>query len=81
MHRSASRRREEAADALVAAARAGDRKAIERVLGPGSADIVSSGDQVQDANTRQEFLAAYDAKHRVVTESGKPAVLVVGQTD
>ena len=36
---------------------------------------------MQDANTRQEFLAAYDASHRVVTESGKPAVLVVGQSD
>jgi hypothetical protein len=72
---------QEAADALVAAARAGDRRTIARVLGPGSADIVSSGDPVQDANTRQEFLAAYDAGHRVVTESGKPAILVVGQTD
>jgi len=72
---------EEAADALVAAARAGDRRTIARVLGPGSSDIVSSGDPVQDANTRQEFLAAYDAGHRVVTESGKPAILVVGPSD
>lgn len=72
---------EQAADALVAAARAGDRRTIARVLGPGSSDIVSSGDPVQDANTRQEFLAAYDAGHRVVTESGKPAILVVGPSD
>jgi hypothetical protein len=72
---------EAAADALVTAARAGDRRTIASVLGPGSADIVSSGDPVQDANTRQEFLTAYDANHRVVTESGKPAILVVGQTD
>ena len=72
---------EQAADALVAAARAGDRRTIAQVLGPGSGDIVSSGDPVQDSNTRQEFLAAYDASHRVVTESGKPAILVIGQTD
>jgi hypothetical protein len=72
---------EQAADALVAAARAGDRKAVTNVLGPGSAQVVSSGDPVADANARQEFLAAYDAGHRVVTESGKPAILVVGQTD
>jgi hypothetical protein len=72
---------EQAADALVAAARAGDRKAVTNVLGPGSVQIVSSGDPVADANARQEFLAAYDAGHRVVTESGKPAVLVVGQSD
>jgi hypothetical protein len=72
---------QEASDALVAAARAGDRRTIARVLGPGSGDIVSSGDPVQDANTRRDFLAAYDASHRVVTETGKPAILVVGQTD
>jgi hypothetical protein len=72
---------EQAADALVAAARAGDRKAVTDVLGPDSAQIVSSGDPVADANARQEFLAAYDASHRVVTESGKPATLVVGQSD
>ena len=72
---------EEAADALVAAARAGDREAVMNVLGPGSAQIVSSGDPVADANAREEFLAAYDANHRVVTESGKPATLVIGQSD
>jgi hypothetical protein len=72
---------EQAADALVAAARAGDRRTIAQVLGPGSGDIVSSGDPVQDANTRQEFLTAYEASHRVVTESGKPAILVVGPSD
>jgi hypothetical protein len=72
---------EEAADALVAAARAGDREAVMTVLGPGSAQIVSSGDPVADANARQEFLAAYDANHRVVTESGKPATLVIGDSD
>ena len=33
---------DQAADALVAAARAGDRTAITTVLGPGSSDIVSS---------------------------------------
>ena len=54
---------DEAADALVAAVRAGDAKAIARVLGPGASEIVSSGDKVQDDNTRKAFLAAYDAKH------------------
>jgi hypothetical protein len=72
---------EAAADALVAAARAGDGKAVTAILGPGSAQIVSSGDPVQDANTRQEFIAAYDAKHRIVAESGKPSILVIGQSD
>src|SRR5215212_4639605 len=64
---------EAAADALVAAARAGDRKQIVAVLGPGSADITSSGDDVQDDATRKAFVAAYDAKHSIEQESGKPA--------
>jgi hypothetical protein len=36
---------------------------------------------VEDANVRQEYLAAYDAQHRIVSESGKPSVLVIGQND
>ncbi|MEW6454812.1 MAG: DUF2950 domain-containing protein [Pseudomonadota bacterium] len=72
---------EAAADALAAAARTGDRKQIVTVLGPGSADIVSSGDDVQDDETRKAFVTAYDAKHSIKQESGKPATLLIGQGD
>ena len=72
---------EEAADALVAAARAGDGKAIDVVLGPGSADIVSSGDATEDENTRKLFVAAYDIRHRIDAPAGKPATLLLGQYD
>jgi hypothetical protein len=72
---------EAAADALVAAARAGDRKATAALLGPGADDILSSGDATQDATTRQLFLEAYDINHRVVAEAGKPAFLVIGRED
>jgi hypothetical protein len=72
---------EEAVEALVKAARSGDRKSVTTILGPGSEDLVSSGDPVADANNRQEYLAAYDAGHRIVSESGKPAVLVMGPND
>jgi Protein of unknown function (DUF2950) len=72
---------EAAADALVSAARSGDRKTVLTILGPGSQELVSSGDPVADDNVKQEFLAAYDAQHRVVTESGKPATLVIGKND
>jgi Protein of unknown function (DUF2950) len=70
-----------AIEALVAAARSGDRRTVVSVLGPGSAELVSSGDPVADANTKQQFLTAYDAQHRIVSETGKPAILVVGQND
>jgi hypothetical protein len=72
---------EAAVDALAKAARSGDGKTIVSILGPGSADLVSSGDPVADANRRQEYLAAYDAGHRIVTEAGKGATLIVGPND
>ena len=34
-----------------------------------------------DDNIKQEFLTAYDAQHRIVSETGKPSVLVMGQND
>jgi Protein of unknown function (DUF2950) len=72
---------EEAAEALVNAARSGDRKAILTVLGRHGADILSSGDAVADAATRQRFLAAYDAKHQVAMEGDSKAIMVVGNDD
>jgi hypothetical protein len=72
---------EEAVEALVKAARSGDSKSVVSILGPGSQELVSSGDPVEDANVRQEYLAAYDAGHRIVAESGKPSVLVIGPND
>jgi Protein of unknown function (DUF2950) len=72
---------EQAADALVSAARIGDLKGILSVLGRGGADIVSSGDEVSDAEARQRFVAAYDAKHQVTMDSDSKAVMVIGQED
>jgi hypothetical protein len=65
----------------VKAARSGDRKAILTVLGPDGADIVSSGDAVADKATREEFVAAYDAKHQVTMEGDDKATLIVGNED
>ena len=50
---------EEAASALVDAAKSGDAKAILTVLGPDGKAIVDSGDPVADSNTREKFIAAY----------------------
>lgn len=72
---------EAAVDALVSAARSGDRRALVSILGPGSAEVISSGDPVEDDDAKQVFLTAFDAQHRVVTESGKPATLVIGPND
>ena len=47
---------QDAVDALVAAARSGDQKALLVVLGPDGDDIVSSGDKVADETTRKHFV-------------------------
>lgn len=72
---------DEAASALAGAAKTGDRKAIVTVLGPDGQDIVSSGDEVADAATRQKFIAAYEAKHQIAMEGDNKAILVIGQED
>jgi hypothetical protein len=72
---------EDAAGALVAAAKAGDMKALATVLGPDGDAIVSSGDPVADAATRQKFVAAYDAKHAITMEGNNKATIVIGQED
>ena len=72
---------DEAASALASAAKTGDRKAIVTVLGPDGEDIVSSGDEVADAETRQKFVAAYDAKHQITMEGDNKAIMVIGQED
>jgi hypothetical protein len=72
---------DEAADALVSAARAGDRKGLLTVLGRDGADIVSSGDPVADTSARNRVVEAYDAKHQVVMEGADKAVLVIGRED
>jgi hypothetical protein len=72
---------DEAASALVGAAKSDDMKALVTVLGPDGEDILSSGDEVADAATRQKFVAAYDAKHQITMEGDNKAILVIGQDD
>jgi hypothetical protein len=72
---------DEAVAALINAAKATDRATVTRVLGPGSTEIVSSGDPVADANARKRVLEAYDSKHQVVMEGADKAVLVIGNEE
>jgi DUF2950 family protein len=72
---------DEAVAALIVAAKAADRPALMRVLGPGSAEVVSSGDEVADASARKRFIEAYDTKRQVVMEGADKAVLVIGNEE
>lgn len=72
---------EAAVEALVAAARSGTGNAVLKVLGPAGKSIVRSGDPVADGNLRQDFVAAYDAKHDIEREGDGTQTLVIGNDD
>ena len=72
---------DEAAAALAAAVKSGARKDMLRVLGSAGEDIVSSGDEVSDAESRTRFTSAYDARHSVKLDGDKKAVLILGNDD
>ena len=69
---------EDAAAGLAAAVKTGTRSALLKVLGKDGGDIVESGDDVADAEARQRFLSAYDAKHSIKAEGNKKATLILG---
>jgi hypothetical protein len=72
---------DEAVAALINAARASSPALLMRVLGPGSDEIVSSGDPVADAFARKRLLDAYNIRHQIVPEGKDHAVLVIGQEE
>jgi hypothetical protein len=72
---------DEAVAALINAARASSPALLMRVLGPGSDEIVSSGDPVADAFARKRLLDAYNIRHQIVREGKDHAVLVIGQEE
>ena len=71
---------EEATDALIAALRAGDQKALLAILGEEGKKLVTSADPVADRQIRERFVAEYDAQHKLEAGGGK-VVLVVGRDD
>ncbi len=69
---------DEAAKALVAAAQSNDEKAMLDILGPDAKDIISSGDDVEDAQNRADFVQRYQEMHRLVKEPDGTTTLYTG---
>jgi hypothetical protein len=69
---------EEATNALVTAAQANDEKMMLDILGPDGKQIVSSGDETEDANSRADFVKRYQEMHRLVKEPDGTTVLYIG---
>jgi hypothetical protein len=58
-----------------------DTAALRQLFGPGSDELLSSGDAVQDKSDRASFLAALNEKHSLVADGTDTFTLVIGAQD
>ena len=72
---------QQAVAALVAAVQENNDAELLVILGPGSEDLISSGDRVADQKGRARFLKAYEEKNSLEQEGEGHAVLLVGSRD
>ena len=71
----------EAAMAFIDAARKHDTRALALMLGPDGADVIESGDPVEDSAAMDRFVAAYDMKSRLVQDTPEKTTWHVGNDD
>jgi Protein of unknown function (DUF2950) len=69
---------EEATNAMVTAAQSNDEKAMLAILGRDAKQIVSSGDDAEDAQSRANFAQKYREMHRLVKEPDGTTTLYIG---
>ncbi len=72
---------EKAVSALTDSLRKADTASLKAIFGPGSEQLVSSGDPVNDRRIRKLFLSAYDEMQRLDREGKRKAVLVIGKNE
>jgi hypothetical protein len=69
---------DEATSALVTAMKNNDEQLTLEILGPDGKHIVYSGDEVEDAQNRANFVERYQEMHRLVKEPDGSVVLYIG---
>ncbi|MGB9236884.1 MAG: DUF2950 domain-containing protein [Terriglobales bacterium] len=69
---------DEASHALVAATKDNDENAMLEILGSDGKQIVSSGDDAEDAESRANFVERYQEMHRLVKEPDGTTILYIG---
>ncbi len=69
---------EEASQALVKAAQDNDEKALIEIVGKSAKQIISSGDDKEDAKHRAHFVRRYEEMHRLFKEPDGTTTLYVG---
>ncbi len=70
---------DEAVNAFVEALKKEDTAALSAILGPGSEDLIFSGDRVSDRQRKEAFLRAYEEKHELEGEQNGSITLDVGK--
>jgi hypothetical protein len=68
----------EAGSAVAQAAKAGDKKTLMDIFGPGAKDVLESGDPVQDKNNLELFATAYNRMNRWGANAAGGQTLYVG---
>jgi hypothetical protein len=74
-------RASEAARALVEANRANDVAALNAILGPAAANLISSGDATSDKTDRAKFVSLYETHHRFTRTAPDRLTLLVGTNE
>jgi hypothetical protein len=69
---------DDASQALVTAAQSNDEKAMLDILGADGKQIVSSGDDAEDAEGRANFVRKYQEMHRLAKEPDGSTLLYIG---
>jgi len=72
---------EKATKAVVEALKAHDSKALAAIFGPGSEDLISSGDPVADEAERDRFIELYEQKYRFEAQGTDKMILCLGNED
>ena len=67
-----------AANAFVTALRSNDERAMLDILGSGGKQIISSGDETEDAESRANFVEKYQEMNRLVKEPDGTTTLYIG---
>ncbi|HVY07182.1 MAG TPA: DUF2950 domain-containing protein [Burkholderiales bacterium] len=69
------------ASELVEAVKANDVEKLRAILGPHSRRLISSGDDVADAQRREDFVKEYGEANRIVLDGETRATLLVGEDE
>ena len=69
---------EKTTKAVVEALKANDSNALTAIFGPGSDDLISSGDPVADAAERERFISLYVQKYRLEAQGTDKMILCLG---